>query len=156
MDIEIKKKIIFRAHITILIILFAFPVFSFSNEIRLTSMKLKQCPDSPNCVSSQSRSESHKISPLSYKSSAEEAMQQIKKIILALPRTTLIEEKNQYLHVEFKTFFLRFVDDVEIIVDDVEKKIHLRSASRVGHSDFGTNRRRIEEIKNKFLQSVLD
>jgi len=89
---------------------------------------------------------------LPYKSSSEEAIQQIKKIILALPGAKLIEEKDQYLHFEFRTYFFRFVDDVEIVIDDSEKVIHLRSASRVGYSDFGTNRRRIEEIKNKFIQ----
>jgi uncharacterized protein (DUF1499 family) len=90
--------------------------------------------------------------PLPYKSSANEALQQIKKTILALPRTQLIEEKDQYLHIEFTTLIFRFVDDVEIIIDDSEKVIHLRSASRVGHSDLGANRRRIEQIKNKFQQ----
>jgi uncharacterized protein (DUF1499 family) len=136
----------------IIAIILIYPALVFSNQEIIPNMKLKQCPDSPNCVSSQSNSESHKISPLSYQSSAEEAMQHIKKTILAFPRITLIEEKNQYLHVEFKTLIFRFIDDVEIIVDDSEKVIHLRSASRAGHSDLGTNRRRIEEIKNNFLQ----
>ena len=136
--------------ITILLLTFSIP--TFSNEEILSVMKLKQCPDSPNCVSSQSHSTSHQIEPLSYRSSSEEAMQQIKQIMLAFPRTKLIEEKKQYLHVEFKTFIFRFVDDVEIIVDDSEKIIHLRSASRVGRSDFGTNRRRIEKIKSQFKQ----
>jgi uncharacterized protein (DUF1499 family) len=132
--------------------IFIYPVLAFSNQEILPTMKLKQCPNSPNCVSSQSDSETHQISPLSYQSSAEEALQQIKKTILDFPRTTLIEEKDQYLHVEFKSLIFRFVDDVEIIVDDSEKVIHLRSASRAGYSDLGTNRRRIEEIKNNFLQ----
>ncbi len=133
------------------IFLLILPVSAFSNEEILSIMKL-QCPDTPNCVSSQSDSASHKISPLSYTSTVKEAMQQIKKTILALPRTKLIKEKDQYLHVEFRTLVFRFVDDVEIVIDDSEKVIHLRSASRVGFSDFGTNRRRIEAIKNNFLQ----
>ena len=133
-------------------IILIYPVLAFSNQEIIPTMKLKQCPNSPNCVSSQSDSEAHQISPLSYQSSVEEAMQQIKKTILAFPRTTLIEEKDQYLHVEFKTLIFRFIDDVEIMVDDSKKVIHLRSASRVGYSDLGTNRRRIEEIKNNFLQ----
>lgn len=136
----------------IIAIILIYPALVFSNQEIIPNMKLKQCPDSPNCVSSQSDSESHKISPLPYKSSAEEAMHHIKKTILAFPRTKLIEEKDQYLHVEFKSFIFRFIDDVEIIVDDSENVIHLRSASRVGHSDLGANLRRVEEIKNNFLQ----
>ncbi|MCF6205021.1 MAG: DUF1499 domain-containing protein [Methylococcaceae bacterium] len=138
---------------TILIfLLFTLPVSVFSNQKIILNMKLKQCPNSPNCVSSQSDSKSHYIEPLSYKSSDDEAMQKIKKTILTMPRTKLVEEKNHYLHVEFKSSILRFVDDVEIIIDDSEKVIHFRSASRVGHSDFGANRRRINEIKKLFLQ----
>lgn len=136
----------------VIISLLIFSISAFSNEEKLSVMKLKQCPDSPNCVSSQSTSASHKINSLPYNSSPEEAIQQIKKIILALSGTKLIEEKDQYLHFEFKSFVFRFIDDVEIVVDDSAKVIHLRSASRVGYSDFGANRRRIEKIKNKFTQ----
>lgn len=145
-------KIKFSFKHALIAVLFMLPVTVFSIEDKFPMMKLKQCPGSPNCVSSQSDSEIHKISPLPYKSSYKEVMGQIKKVIFSFPRTKIVEEKKQYLHVEFKTFFFRFVDDVEIIIDDSEKMIHFRSASRVGHSDFGTNRRRIEEIKSKFLQ----
>jgi uncharacterized protein (DUF1499 family) len=139
-------------HTIITILLLTLPVPAFSIEEISAPMKLKQCPDSPNCVSSQSSSASHQISPLPYTSSVEEAMQKIKTVILAFPRTKIIAEKKHYLHAEFKTLIFRFVDDVEIVINDSEKLIHLRSASRVGRSDFGTNRRRIEEIKEKFLQ----
>ncbi len=139
-------------HTIIILLLFTLPISAFSNQKIIPNMKLKQCPSSPNCVSSQSESESHHIEPLPYKSSGDEAMQKIKETILAMPRTNLVEEKDHYLHVEFKSSVLRFIDDVEIIIDDSEKLIHLRSASRVGHSDFGANRRRIDEIKKNFLQ----
>jgi len=146
-----NMKHIFK-HNIIIFLLLTLPVSAFSNQKIIPNMKLKQCPNSPNCVSSQSDSESHHIEPLFYKLSDDEAMQKIKKTILAMPRTNLVEEKDHYLHVEFKSSVLRFVDDVEIIIDDSEKVIHLRSASRVGHSDFGANRRRIDEIKKNFLQ----
>lgn len=116
-------------------------------------MKLKQCPDSPNCVSSQSLSSDHLISPIPYKSPPIEAKEQIKKIILAMPHTHLIKEDDQYLHIEIKTNILKFVDDIEIIIDDVEKLIHLRSASRVGHWDLGANRRRVNNIRRKYTDS---
>lgn len=131
------------------ILLLTLPALAFSNEKILPMKTLKQCPDSPNCVSSQSHSALHKISPSPYKSPTKDTLQRIKKTILALPRTTLIKEEALYLHIEFKSFIFRFIDDVEIVLDDSEKMIHFRSASRVGHSDLGANRRRIEEIKAK-------
>jgi len=135
------------------IILFSFTLaFTASSaEQNSITMKLKQCPDTPNCVSSQSLSAEHKISPIPYKTSAVEAKEKIKTIMLIMPNTRLIKEKDQYLHIEFKTSVLKFVDDVEIIIDDAEKVIHIRSASRVGHWDLGANRRRVENIRKKFM-----
>ncbi len=115
-------------------------------------MKLLQCPNSPNCVSSQSDSDTHKTSPLPYQTSAIVALKKIKKVILAIPNTQLKTENDHYLHIEFTSQLFKFIDDVEIVINEEEKVIHLRSASRTGYWDFGTNRRRIEKIKEHFLQ----
>jgi uncharacterized protein (DUF1499 family) len=56
-------------------------------------------------------------------------------------------DSDTYLHVEFTSFVFQFVDDVEFLADDAVKILHVRSASRVGHSDFGANWRRIETIR---------
>ncbi len=138
------KKIL----IVILVLLTSSPVFSTQQELEI--MKLDPCPESPNCVSSQSTDKEHFIEPISYKSNATDALQKIKTIILAFPRTQLVNEDTESLHFEFKTLILRFTDDVNIVVDDNEKVLHIRSASRTGHSDFGVNRKRVESIRDKF------
>ncbi len=69
-----------------------------------------------------------------------------------LPRTKIITESENYLHVECTSFLFRFVDDLEILLDDQQKLIHFRSASRVGYSDLGVNRQRVELIKEKLSQ----
>jgi uncharacterized protein (DUF1499 family) len=76
-----------------------------------------------------------------------EAKQALKEIVRSLPRTNLVEENETYLHYEFTSLLLRFVDDVEFLFDDETKTIHFRSASRTGYSDLGVNRRRMEEIR---------
>ena len=119
-------------------------------------MKLKPCPDSPNCVSSQSRSDSQRINPLPYKTAPRHALARIKNLISAMPGAKLVREEENYLHFEFTTRIMKFVDDVEIALDKTEKQIHLRSASRVGYWDLGTNRRRLEKIRKKFLDSFSD
>ncbi len=73
----------------------------------------------------------------------------MKAIIGGLPRTKLIEEEDGYLHYEFTSLLLRFVDDVEFLFDEGSKAIHFRSASRVGYGDFGVNRRRVEDIRSQ-------
>ncbi len=74
-------------------------------------------------------------------------MSRLKKVILSKPRTSIIEEKPNYLRAEFTSRIFRFVDDVEFLFDDSLKYIHVRSASRIGRSDLGVNRKRIEEIR---------
>jgi uncharacterized protein (DUF1499 family) len=73
----------------------------------------------------------------------------LKTMIAALPRTKLVEEDETYLHYEFTSLLLRFVDDVEFLFDDETKTIHFRSASRSGYGDLGVNRRRMEDIRSR-------
>lgn len=111
--------------------------------------RLSPCPSSPNCVSSQSEDERHRIDPLRFTSTPGEAVERLKKIIQEMERTTLVRQSPNYLHVEFRTF-LGFVDDVEFYEDESQKVIHLRSASRVGYWDLGVNRKRMESIQTEF------
>ena len=69
-------------------------------------------------------------------------------MIASLPRTKLIAEDEAYLHYEFTSRLLRFVDDVEFVFDEGTKTIHFRSASRIGYGDHGANRDRMEEIRS--------
>ncbi|HEX9654204.1 MAG TPA: DUF1499 domain-containing protein [bacterium] len=110
------------------------------------------CPDSPNCVSSQSKDEAHMIEPLPYVGSVDSARQVLVKLIESMPRTKIVTQTEAYVHVEFTITVMRFVDDVEFGFDDTNKIIHVRSASRVGYWDFRVNRRRVEKIRNLWQQ----
>ncbi len=112
--------------------------------------QLKQCPDKPNCVSSQSKTEYAKIAPFSIKTNLEETKKHITSIMNNLPRTSLIKNEGNYLHFTAKTKFIRFTDDVEFLIDEPNKTVHIRSASRIGYKDFGTNRKRVEFIRNNW------
>jgi uncharacterized protein (DUF1499 family) len=123
-------------------------VFKFAgekpNNLGITSGKLAPCPGTPNCVNSQSDNPQSKIEPLPGVSIAE-----IKKIVSAMERTKITEETDNYLYVEFTTKLMGFVDDVEFYLDSQANVVHVRSASRLGKSDLGVNRQRIEEIRAK-------
>lgn len=108
---------------------------------------LQPCPSSPNCVSTYAQDAGHAIAPFPYRKSRAEAKEALKAILNALPRVTLVDEDESYLHYEFTTLLLRFVDDVEFLFDEETKTIHFRSASRMGYGDFGVNRRRMEELR---------
>ncbi|MDZ8259090.1 DUF1499 domain-containing protein [Nostoc sp. ChiQUE01b] len=120
------------------------------NNLGINNGKLASCPNSPNCVSSQSTDASHQIAPLTFASTPEEAITNLKQIIESLPRTKIITDNKDYLYAEFKSALLGFVDDVEFYLDRNTNVIHVRSASRLGQSDLGVNRQRIETIRAKF------
>lgn len=114
--------------------------------------KLAPCPSTPNCVCSQSEDAGHKIEPLTYKSTPEVAFTQLKQAIASQPRTKIITQSPNYLYAEFTSAIMKFVDDVEFYLDEDAKVIHVRSASRLGQSDLGVNRKRIETIRAKLQE----
>jgi uncharacterized protein (DUF1499 family) len=98
-------------------------------------------------VSTEAQDQRHAIAPFRYKKSRAEAKEALKAVIRSLPRTTLVEEDESYLHYEFTSLLLRFVDDVEFLFDEDTKTVRFRSASRVGYGDFGVNRQRMEQVR---------
>ena len=118
-----------------------------------TAPPLPPCPDKPNCVSTQAAG-AQAIAPIVYRSTQAAAMQRLLAVLRAVPRTTIVESGRGSLRVEFRTRLFRFVDDAQFVFDDKAKTIHFRSASRVGHSDFGVNRRRIESIRRAFAAAA--
>jgi uncharacterized protein (DUF1499 family) len=113
--------------------------------------QLARCPNSPNCVSTEAKDAKHSIEPIRYVSSRDEAIKKLIAVINSMPRTKIVKTSDDYLHAEFTSAVFRFVDDVEFMFNDSDKTIKFRSASRVGHSDFGVNRRRMEEIRRRFM-----
>jgi len=118
--------------------------------IGIVDGKFYPCPNSPNCVSTQATIEKHKIDPIQYTGSLSEAKDNIIQLIRSLKRSKIITDKENYIHVEFRTALFKFVDDVEFLFDDSEKNIHFRSRARLGYSDMGVNRKRMDTIRDKF------
>ncbi|MBW4647863.1 MAG: DUF1499 domain-containing protein [Kastovskya adunca ATA6-11-RM4] len=131
-------------------------MFKFSGKkpdnLGVRDRQLAPCPNTPNCVSSQSpiTDKEHSIEALSYNSTPAEAMSQLKTTLQSMERVNIISETEDYLYTEFTTALMGFVDDVEFLIDDSAKVIHVRSASRLGKSDLGVNRQRVESIRAKF------
>jgi|SRR5689334_16357120 len=105
--------------------------------------RLAPCKRTPNCVSSQAdpADRQHYIAPLAFAGSINE----LRRAIEALPRVTVIRSEADYLYAEFRTPLMRYVDDVEFV--KVGSVVHVRSASRLGRSDLGLNRKRVEQIR---------
>jgi uncharacterized protein (DUF1499 family) len=111
--------------------------------------QLKPCPEgSQNCVCSQS--ESNRIAPFSFQGSGEQALNRLEGIIARQPGATVVERSPTYLRAEFQSRIFRFIDDVEFLAVADENVLHVRSASRVGRSDLGANRKRVESLRTQF------
>lgn len=120
-----------------------------SSALSDNERQISDCPQSPNCVSSTSLAENHRIAPLTFEGSPDRASQCLKEIIRAIKRTTIVVAEEGCIHAEFRTI-LGFVDDVEFQVDCEKRIVHMRSASRAGYWDLGVNRRRPEAIRASF------
>ena len=118
--------------------------------VGLDGNALRPCPKSPNCVSSMAEDEDHHIAPFTYEGSAAEARTKLTGILESTKRARIITSTENYIHAEFTSLIFRFVDDVEFYFDAQKPLIHVRSASRVGYSDLGANRKRIEALRQLF------
>jgi uncharacterized protein (DUF1499 family) len=122
-------------------------------DLGVRNGSLKAPPSSPNAVSSQVTGGYHQIAPLVYKGSQEQAMKALKQVVESTPNTRIIETKPDYLYAEYASALMGFVDDVEFYLPPGGKIIHVRSASRLGYSDLGANRKRIEAIRARLAQA---
>ena len=111
--------------------------------------RLANCPDYPNCVSTQASDSHHRVDPIPFTQSAQEAQARMEAIVKAMPRSRIVTSDTGYFHVEFSSLLLGFVDDVEVMIDS-QGLIHFRSASRIGKSDLGVNRKRMGQIRRRF------
>ena len=124
----------------------------------VSSGQLQPCPESPNCVSTTADREAQRMPAIEFEGSLAEAMQQLERTVQSFSRTRIVEKSERYLHAEFRTLFFRFVDDVEIYIPENQTpgaplRIEFRSASRVGYSDLGVNRKRMTEFAKRFTAS---
>jgi len=111
--------------------------------------RLAPCPATPNCVCSAAPPDDarHHVEPLPATGDPAAAFARARAAALALPRTTLVVDEPGYLRVECRSAIFRFIDDLELMLDADAHVIHVRSASRLGRSDFGVNRARVERLR---------
>ena len=122
-------------------------------KVGVVDGKLQACSEKPNCVSSFSPPEDkdHYYPPLTGEP-IEALWDQLEKTIKEMG-LQIVTIDGQYIHATDTTKIMRYVDDVEFLLSETNKEIYVRSASRVGYSDMGANRKRIDKIKEKVFNS---
>jgi len=122
-------------------------------ELGLLNGRLRPCPATPNCVCSEPPVAVSFIPPLAYSIAHADAWHSVRQAVVETGGV-LINEQDDYLHARYVTPLLRYIDDVELRIDEHAHLIHIRSASRVGHADFGVNRRRVSRIWSAFDRQI--
>jgi uncharacterized protein (DUF1499 family) len=149
-----KFLIIVILLITSIVILFILFVQS-SKSGKATGLidgKLSKCPTKPNCVCSEQKDDTeHYIEPIIPRNTMSDTLKILKESIQA-SGGIIQTETDSYIAATFSSAVFGFVDDLEIRVDSTQNVIHIRSASRIGSSDFGVNRKRVESIKDLLFE----
>lgn len=149
---ELKVKI-FLIIVILLVVLMVGKNNIEPKDLGVKDGKLKNMPNSPNAVSSQTDIQEKKVEPLEFIGDVQDSKAKILGIINNYQGTKIIKNEKNYIHVIFITGGMKFKDDVEFYFDESNKIIHFRSASRVGYSDMGMNRKRYNEIKSEYKKA---
>lgn len=141
-------------------ILVFMPLFSCTGtrpaNLGIHDSRLAPCPSSPNCVSSDAADATHLVAALEPAVPAAQAWQAARAAVAAMPRTRIVGESDVYLHAECRSAVFGFVDDLELHLRTAQNLIGIRSAARLGYSDLGVNRRRVENLRASLInQGVL-
>lgn len=140
-----------------IIVFFILSVMSKSSTAPgLVLGKLSLCPSQPNCVCSEQKDKlSHYIEPLVIlDNKPKDSLSILKNIILKMGGSIQVIKDN-YLAATFSSTLFGFVDDLEIRIDVAKEIIHMRSASRVGYSDMGTNKKRIAILRKHYVDKIV-
>lgn len=115
----------------------------------LIDSRLSHCPDSPNCICTEHPDdESHFTDAIDFSALETNNISQL--IIDSIQQSggVIVKFEDNYISATYTSNLFRYVDDFEVRIDNENKLIHMRSASRVGRSDLGANLKRIELFKN--------
>ncbi|HED31562.1 MAG TPA: DUF1499 domain-containing protein [Prosthecochloris aestuarii] len=120
-----------------------------ADEPALLNGQLRPCPGTPNCVCSETGNEAIRVDPLVYTGDADDAWSRLQRVVRQM-EGKIERIEGDYLWSTFTVPFLGFVDDVEFRLDRNAGVIQVRSASRLGYSDLGINRSRVDDIRRRF------
>lgn len=121
------------------------------DTLRGLSGTLAPCPGAPRCVSSQAENPEKRVPPLHFPGPPAQQRRAIVAVVQSMEGGEVATAKGDYVHATFTSDWLGFVDDVEFVLTGSEG-IQVRSSSRIGYYDFGVNRARVEEIRDRLRQ----
>ena len=124
------------------------------SDLGVRQGRLKGLSPTDNSVSSQAdlypnhpQYEYSRIAPLPLRGNGPATLDKLKSVVASMDGAKLVFGKPDYVYAQFTTSLMKYVDDVEFWFDPTANVIQVRSASRLGKSDLGANRKRIEAVR---------
>jgi uncharacterized protein (DUF1499 family) len=148
---------VLAAILSVLLILFLAGLLSACRrpETGLVDGRLRPCSRAPNCVCSEAAPPARGVPPLAFAEAPEEAWDWLRHVVQD-QGGRVEKETDRHLWATFRSRIFRFVDDLECRLDPDERRIHVRSASRLAWCDLGANRRRVEALREAFARGRQD
>lgn len=118
-------------------------------DIGMVDGKLRPCPNTPNCVSSETSGEKF-VEP--FKATADIGLGDLWDATIKAIEThggKVEVREDDYIWATFQSKLFKFTDDLELRRDNAANTIHVRSGSRSGYSDMDVNRKRVEALRIK-------
>lgn len=109
---------------------------------------LPECGWLPNCINSQSGRGVHASEPISANA---EQWQKLKAWIAQQEDWEITVNENNFMQAIVKTPMMRFRDDIQLLFFPDDQLIQVRSSSRLGLSDLGTNAIRVETLRDQLM-----
>ena len=148
-EFQIRKNEMYKTLLNFCIIFISSIIISCVGKTPTTIGVFSDCPEKPNCVSTKNSNRKDYIYPFKYKGSRSEAKRILILAVKSFGSSRIKNEQEIFIHVEFISEVFGFVDDVEFYFNK-PGIIDFRSASRIGYSDLGVNRNRMEAVRKKF------
>jgi uncharacterized protein (DUF1499 family) len=144
------KKLLFIAIAVAIIVIIAFIILSFISKkgqaLGLKNGQLQTCLSPKNCVISETiDGASPTVEPLAFTIDKATFLAKAKTAVQSIGGTIITSDEN-YIAATFSSAVFGFIDDLELRICD-DNLLHFRSSSRVGRSDLGANKYRIDELK---------
>ncbi|HEX2933004.1 MAG TPA: DUF1499 domain-containing protein [Candidatus Binatia bacterium] len=140
----------------LILVVIVMPLFSCSGRkpetLGIRHARFSPCPSTPNCVSSDADDEAHRIPAFELAVPPAEGWRVARSLVADLPRTRMVTATSDYIHAECSSAVFGFVDDLELHLRPAQNIIAVRSAARLGFSDFRVNRKRVETLRALLLQ----
>lgn len=128
------------------------------DDLGVKDGKLKPPARTPNSVSSQAglypdhpQRDYAAIAPLPLQGDAARSLAKMRTVLAGMPGVVIVKDEPGYLYAQCTTRLMKYVDDLEFWADPAAGVLQVRSASRVGRSDLGVNRARVEAIRAQYM-----